>query len=312
MAKLIYILSAGHSGSTLLDLALGQNDNVCSTGELTFLPWQFLRDGRVCPKGEDYCTCGSCFSECSFWHNVLLGCSLESRERLLKQPMTYRMSFSGSAGHKVSPVGRMGGLVRRYLVRHAGWKAYSKLEGARTRAIAANNWQLIDAIGAAGNVEYVVDSSKDPFRAFHLWRFRPQDFIPVVLVRDVESQIGSKHLQHRGISKNINYWLQFYKDLVHPLIEYMDLRPREIRYEDFCIAPEATLEREFSDLGLQYDGLLNQIQPGRSHLVAGNPMRFKKSFIIRAPQSANLELDAASKASIVTARASNPYLQALN
>lgn len=307
--KLIYILAAGHSGSTLLDLALGQNPHVCSTGELTFLPWQFVRNGKVCTKGEDYCTCGSCFSECSFWEKVLERCDAKTRECLRKDPAIYKMSFSGSIGHKVSVPGRLRGLLRRSLIRFLGWEAYGSLERSHSRKIAANNWRLIDAIGAADNSQFVVDSSKDPFRAFHLWRFRPQDLIPVVLVRDVRSQIGSKHLQHRGIRKNIDYWLKFYKDLVYPLIQHTGLTSRVVRYEDFCAAPEAILNREFGNLGLSYEGLLNEIRPGMSHLVAGNPMRYKECFKIGHPQKAALEIDPANKALIETAKSLNPYFQ---
>lgn len=312
MAKLIYILAAGHSGSTLLDLALGQHPSVCSTGELTFLPWQFLRDGKVCPQREDVCTCGTCFTECDFWHDVLLHCSSETRRLMQDEPNAYKMSFSGSIGHQVSLLYRMRGLSRRCLVRLLGWKVYSKMENARTREIAANNWELIDAIGAAGKAQYVVDSSKDPFRAFHLWKLRPQDVIPVVLVRDVESQIGSKHLQHRGIRKNINYWQTFYKDLVHPLIEHMGSRSRAVRYEEFCAEPEAILNRELDDIGLNYDGLLGEIRPGKSHLVAGNPMRYKESFQISCRKGDDLELDAANQAMIEAARNLNPYSSSSN
>ncbi|MFW5804266.1 MAG: hypothetical protein ACOCWG_03435 [bacterium] len=40
MAKLIYIISTGHSGSTLLDILLGTFNNVFSTGEFRYFTWQ--------------------------------------------------------------------------------------------------------------------------------------------------------------------------------------------------------------------------------------------------------------------------------
>jgi hypothetical protein len=39
-SKIIFIISAGHSGSTLLDLLIGTLPSVVSTGELIWLPWQ--------------------------------------------------------------------------------------------------------------------------------------------------------------------------------------------------------------------------------------------------------------------------------
>jgi hypothetical protein len=308
-AKLIYVLAAGHSGSTLLDLALGQHPAVCSTGELTFLPWQFSRDGEVCPKGEDKCTCGASFTKCGFWQQVLEEARPESKEKLLHRPEGFPMSFSGSIGHQVALGDRVLGMLRRHFVRTAGWRAYDKYNVERSSQLASNNWEMIDAIGAAADASFVVDSSKDPFRAFHLWKMRPQDLIPLVLLRDVESQIGSKHLEHRGVRKNIKCWINFYKDLVHPLIEYMGVSPRLIRYEDFCAAPEASLNQTMCDLELKYDGLLDEIRPRESHLVAGNPMRYKESFRISQRMAGALQLDAASRELIETARNLNPFIQ---
>jgi len=44
MKKIVYILSVGHSGSTLLDMLLGQFPNIFSTGELKHLTWQLYRE----------------------------------------------------------------------------------------------------------------------------------------------------------------------------------------------------------------------------------------------------------------------------
>ena len=71
--KLIYVLGWGHSGSTLLGLALGSADNVVSVGEIVF--FDYYRDRRPHPKvlREFLCTCGVSFDRCPFWCSVLRG-----------------------------------------------------------------------------------------------------------------------------------------------------------------------------------------------------------------------------------------------
>ena len=58
----IYIAGYGRSGSTVLDILLGNHPKIASGGELWQLPflWQ-VRDIR--------CTCGKAFTECALWQN---------------------------------------------------------------------------------------------------------------------------------------------------------------------------------------------------------------------------------------------------
>ncbi|MGR3173247.1 MAG: hypothetical protein ACUZ8N_01440 [Candidatus Scalindua sp.] len=66
MAKLIYIASTSHSGSTLLDLVIGRIPEVFSAGEVLYLPYQLLRtqDSNWSPDKPYICTCLKSFKEC--------------------------------------------------------------------------------------------------------------------------------------------------------------------------------------------------------------------------------------------------------
>ena len=69
-AKLIYIVAAGHSGSTLLDMLIGSIPGVFSTGELNHLPWQLSRTPGVYTRG------GPCIGEHNdYVYGELLGMS---------------------------------------------------------------------------------------------------------------------------------------------------------------------------------------------------------------------------------------------
>lgn len=60
--KIAYILSVGHSGSSLLDVLLGQSDGAISIGEVKLDHQGLLKNTK--------CTCGQSIQECGFWRQV--------------------------------------------------------------------------------------------------------------------------------------------------------------------------------------------------------------------------------------------------
>ena len=62
--RVLFIGGYARSGSTVLDILLGQSEGFCSVGELRFI-WQrgFVEDQR--------CGCGETFSQCPFWTRVV-------------------------------------------------------------------------------------------------------------------------------------------------------------------------------------------------------------------------------------------------
>lgn len=65
---LIYIIGRGHSGSTLLDLLLGNHSDVIGLGELKWISNEKRADMDFL---ENKCTCGApAVSKCHFWQSV--------------------------------------------------------------------------------------------------------------------------------------------------------------------------------------------------------------------------------------------------
>lgn len=73
--QIIYIGGYGRSGSTLLDIILG--DIIPNTGELASLPSLSLED-------KVHCTCGNSFNECAVWSKVLQNYQANDLRRLYK------------------------------------------------------------------------------------------------------------------------------------------------------------------------------------------------------------------------------------
>jgi len=70
--KVIYILSLGHSGSTLLDLILGSHSQIESVGEIMAFGkyWKSFSDNSLKLEEKDCCTCGYHVNECDYWSKV--------------------------------------------------------------------------------------------------------------------------------------------------------------------------------------------------------------------------------------------------
>lgn len=64
MLKVIYIVGAGNSGSTIFSMALGGHCDITSIGEITGI----YRRARL---GE-LCSCGTKILNCSFWRDIIL------------------------------------------------------------------------------------------------------------------------------------------------------------------------------------------------------------------------------------------------
>jgi hypothetical protein len=60
-ATLVAVASAGHSGSTLLDLLIGNHSDVCSAGEMNRLTLH---------APDRVCACGATVTQCDYWNSV--------------------------------------------------------------------------------------------------------------------------------------------------------------------------------------------------------------------------------------------------
>jgi hypothetical protein len=65
MVTVLFIAGGGRSGSTILHNLLGQIDGFVAVGELRYI-W-----GRAALKNQS-CGCGVPFSQCVFWHDVMI------------------------------------------------------------------------------------------------------------------------------------------------------------------------------------------------------------------------------------------------
>jgi len=85
MAKIIYICGLGHSGSTILDLALGSHPRITGLGEIATI----VREADRSRHFRSKCSCGKEARSCAFWkeaENILerQGTATEKYERIIE------------------------------------------------------------------------------------------------------------------------------------------------------------------------------------------------------------------------------------
>ncbi|HUH82143.1 MAG TPA: sulfotransferase [Solirubrobacteraceae bacterium] len=210
----VFIMGSGHSGSTILGVALGNCRGVFFAGELD----RYLsRSGTPVLGGLE---------RTRFWAAV--------RAALPDAQQLY-----GSAAHRLlersSAVLRVGSLRRRRALR------------APYRSLAA---RLFEAIAVTGGAEYVVDTSHFPLRARELQHVGELELCLVFLVRDpqavvasigrLESRRGRARRLLMDLRTNADLWLTYAISLAA-----FSAQPPErrvfVRYEDFLERPEAVL-----------------------------------------------------------------------
>jgi Sulfotransferase family len=209
--KVVYVMGAGRSGSTILGVALGNCEGVFFAGELD--KW-FAREGT--PRRDDP-------RLRAFWREVLeaVGATQDV--------------FAG----------RTGWLERSSaLLDPRKWRTRRRLR-ARYRSVSQ---QLYLAVARASQATHVVDTSHYPLRARELQGLNGIDLHLLYLVRDPQSVVAS--LGRRDVAErrfdvptsNAYLWL------TNVLCLIVFLRhPRErrlfVRHEDFVADPRAVLAR---------------------------------------------------------------------
>lgn len=264
----VFVGGMPRSGSTLLDLMVGQLPGHCDIGELFYM-WQAgaLRD--------QLCACGQVFSACPFWQAVgQVGFGGWDR---VDVPAFLQLQ------REVDTTARLPlALLGRLLPAHA----------AKVRSYLDTTTRLYAAIAEVSGAGVVVDSTKRPSTAYLLRRAPGVDLRIALVVRDPRGVVNSwsrevplpenagahAHLKKRPLRQIVRRWLT-----VNLMTEALGRRVPllRVRYEDLVREPVEVMHRVLALTGgvpdaaatsfLGPDGLTT----GRSHAVAGGRVRMK-------------------------------------
>jgi hypothetical protein len=229
----LFITGLGRSGSTLLDLLLGELDGYVSTGELRGL-WRYgLVEGWLCG-------CREPIRSCPFWRSVLERAGLDHID-----PAQIAETQHRHLRLRPRP------LARIWLFRRFGMSLPRSL-AAYGRLMAELYTGVCDVSGAG----VVVDSSKYPQDALLLAACADVDLFVVHLVRDPRGVANSWLWERDNVADPTGKpsqvlhpvftgarWLAW-NGTVHALVKrWLGRRYVRVRYEEFARDPASALTR---------------------------------------------------------------------
>ncbi len=276
--RVVYIVGAGRSGSTVLDTCLGDHPEVIGVGELCNLH----QAGWT--KGE-YCACGNPGNECEFWGAVLREWKRRDESADVAEYIKMQNHFESFRFFGWIQWLR---LFKQKLHRTRQFRRYLKL----TR-------NLYQAICAVSGKSIVVDSSKNPVRAMLLSKIPEIDLRIVHLVRDGRAVAWSRkkalqknqkagvpnQIASRPIWYSVVYWLLV--NVMSGLVRKAGSRKSTlVRYEDFVSNPDEALNQIAEVAELDLSGVANAIVTGEvipvGHLISGNRLRMAGKIQLQA------------------------------
>jgi len=292
-ARLAYILSASHSGSTLLAMLLGAHPDACTVGEL-----QATNFGDP----DLYrCSCGEGIRRCLFWRRV--GVAMQERGF-----PDFEIARAGTSFHEFDH--RLARRLLRPLCRGPrfeqmrdlflslvpGWRAH-------VREAQQRNLALIESLHALTGARWVVDSSKLALRLKYVLRIPSLEVKVIRVVRDgravalsytdewqfadaadPQQRGGGSGVRRptaaRDLAEAVREWRRSNESADCLTAQLPESAWIQVRYEDLCANPRETLGRLCQFLGLD-PGRIQMDFKSVPHHVVGNGMRFDRSSQIR-------------------------------
>jgi Sulfotransferase family len=267
VTRVLFIVGALRSGSTLLDRVIGAHEGFCSIGEAHTIWERSFRENQLCG-------CGEHFYQCAFWTDV-------SRRAFGVVPAEFD---STNAIHLKDSVGR---------IRHSPWLFFPfhpKRNEADLSAYGDLIRRLYGAIKAESGARVIVDSSKNPTHALALSRLPGIEVDLVHLVRDpravafsqqreqkqTQSHQGTDNAPIERVSTSASRWL--ITNSLAGRLSTSAMSYCRLQYEDFIANPDAVLSKilepyEWIEGHTKVSDMEILLEP--AHTVAGNRMRFK-------------------------------------
>jgi len=260
---LIYILSTGRSGSTLLDVLLGAQPECWTLGEFHLLD---IGVGQQMP-----CGCHKQLSQCDFWAPIVV-----RLRRTLRFPLGYFRSGRFPSGKVVRWSLLPSILTGRPLASHrSAVEAYG----------ISNHAVLDEAKHAAGEhqerVTWMVDASKDPYRLLWLQASGHFDIRVIHLIRRPEGFVANmmRSADASGTAAVVKYAGRWLVDnaLGRTLIWRM-FQPetvKTIHYEDLATDPNSVISDLCAWLAVPFEAeRTERTRFEVNHGIAGNRPRW--------------------------------------
>jgi hypothetical protein len=284
---LVYILSASHSGSTLLAMLLGSHPQVCTVGEL-----------KITSLGDPdryFCSCRQPLKKCGFWRQV--AGEMASRGFFFNPTRAGTDLGSEATAYTqrlLKPLHR-GPLLEWLRDRALSFSSSWRLNLPMIQAV---NLALIESVLTCTGKKVLVDSSKTGLRLKYLLRNPGLEVKVLRLIRDGRAVAltykdpsgfaDARDFHWRGggsgqdrekeklsMAAGAREWRRSMEEGAEIIKRLPTRQWREVKYEDLCARTEETLSTLYSFLGV-LPAAGKQWKMSEEYHVIGNGMRFDR------------------------------------
>ena len=249
--KVLYILSGGHSGSTVLSLILGAAPEVFNAGELKFYSKHADRNFHRWSEVSNRCLCGRDALECPFWAQV--------------EQAAPDLEIAYTPG------------IRGYLKGN-----FTRLNPDQSETSKADTILFKQILETAKTQEpctrIILDLSKNIPRYLQLKANPDLDVTAIYLVRDGRGYLNSYRKRHQGGGLR---WLLQWAVLNSAILLHLTFRQDpyyKLSYDRFTQDPEKYLAEIRAEFGLSIpDNYVEAVNQTAFHLRAGNAAVIEKN-----------------------------------
>lgn len=290
--RLVYLLAASHSGSTLLAMLLNSHPDVCTVGELKATSFGNPDKYR--------CSCQQLIKECPFWNGIRQDMAERGFDFDITNAGTdIRTDMSSYVHRLLKPLHRSPAIESvRDMALHLSPVWRKKLP-----EIIARNLALIQCVAARTEKNIIVDSSKVGIRLKYLLRIPELEIRVIRAIRDGRgvaltyidpasfADASDPVLRQGGMGGNrsgerltmeqaAREW-QRSNEEAEQALKLIDPSQQTIsHYEDLCSNPEETLNRLFTFIGVDPKKRNQDFRMVEHHII-GNGMRLDSSNTIK-------------------------------
>lgn len=285
----VYICSAGHSGSTLLDLLLGSHSSIASLGEIEHLSKNISLN--------TLCTCGKKVQSCDLWQEVIANASGKLNVDINQFPYQLNMGFPDPQVIKDKIHTTLKYQIKRRYFRglqyfSLRYDLYFLSPFLKKVAESIDHTLMVyEVVRKILGCNVIIDSSKTYMRAAGFYRRNPDKVKIILLTRDGRGVAYSNIKRNFSRSKSIKGWKRYYARSTQLFGHVIaDDHILQVKYEDLVNNPEAELQRICSFLNLEFEPAMMDFASHTHHITNGNNMRFKKSSEIKIDNAWKTEL----------------------
>jgi len=255
--KVVYFAGSGRSGSTILNIILGNHPKIFGGGE--------LQNMRKVYNKDKICSCQSALVDCKLWSSVMKDWLAEIEDDTIDSGLKKWNRFQGVFTLKA-------------------WMGMCFGHGKNTdgfNEFQESTYAFYHTLQQHCEKEVIVDISKNPLRAWALEKNPNIDLRMVHLVRDGRAVTSSlkrnakEQRRKRPTWRAALFWIIMNRmtDFVRKRVKHNVL----IKYEDFISQPEIALKKIGDMSEIDFSNISEKIKKGEDfniiHVMAGNAIR---------------------------------------